>query len=183
MTQELTANFGFPAPGLGDQGQESLAAYNAALAAADAALAAALAGKLATNAWGFPLPIMANTNNNPADSTTYYFGQLASWFATTATYRKIMVPWPGVVRVCSLNWACAAGSNEAVVFYVRKNDTTDYLLADDVDMSAVAGNIFKTDLNIPVVQGDFLHIKMVTPAWATNPTALAFGGTIFVQGV
>jgi len=36
-------------------------------------------------------------------------------------------------------------------------------------------------LNIAVVEGDYIEMKLVCPTWSTNPTAVLIGGTLYIE--
>lgn len=120
---------------------------------------------------------------NPNDSSTYYFGVFASLpMTTTAGVRRQYIPRPGIVRACVLNWFAnsAIGSAESFTMYIRHNNSTDYAIA--AVATAAAQKIFlNTALSIAVAAGDYIEIKLITPAWSNNPTQVNIGGTIFIE--
>lgn len=118
---------------------------------------------------------------DPADSTTYYFGALPIAPATTGAERRLHVPRAGTItRVDVTSYAKTAGSNESVSLYVRKNDTSDTLVAT-VSTSANLRYFQASGLSIAVAAGDYIEIKLVCPAWATNPLGVYFAGNAFVK--
>lgn len=104
-----------------------------------------------------------------ADSTTYYAA--ASNFRTTFSEASVRVPISGTiigywVRVTR---TAATGSSEDVNYYIRVNDSTDY--GSTVDQwDAQFTEVWSGSLSVSVSAGDMLALKIVTPAWATNPT-------------
>lgn len=119
----------------------------------------------------------------PADSTTYYFGIFASLpVTTTPATRRQYVPKSGTVRAVALNWFAnaVAGSSENISMYLRVNDTTEYLIAT-VGNNLAQKTFINTAMNAPVVAGDYIEIRLVTPAWALDPTQVTIGGTIYVE--
>ena len=116
------------------------------------------------------------------DSTTYFFGSKAGKdILITPAVQKIYLPLAGKITKVFVEWyATTAGSGENISMYLRLNDTTDYLIATLGNTNAF--KLFSnTALNIPVVEGDFFEIKIVTPAWVTNPTPVSVGGQILVE--
>jgi hypothetical protein len=72
------------------------------------------------------------------DSTSYYFGSSDTWVAATPNQVSIKFPRAGTIsRVEYQGTYSAAGTSEAVNFYVRFNDATDNCNAT-VDMSEAA---------------------------------------------
>jgi hypothetical protein len=118
---------------------------------------------------------------DPADSTTYYFGALPIAPATSGAERRLHVPRAGTItRVDVTSYAKTAGSAESVSLYVRKNDTSDTLVAT-VSTSANLRYFQASGLSIAVAAGDYIEIKLVCPAWATNPLGVYFAGNAFVK--
>lgn len=118
---------------------------------------------------------------DPADSTTYYFGALPIAPATSGAERRLHVPRAGTItRVDVTSYAKTAGSNEAVSLYVRKNDTTDTLVAT-VSASANLRYFQAAGLSIAVAAGDYIEMKLVCPAWGTNPIGVYMAGNVFVK--
>lgn len=116
--------------------------------------------------------------SSPADSTTYY-GGVTGWAGGTsqAFYNFKFLGTRGYISDVNLRIGRSGTvpSDESVSFYIRVN-TTDYLIADNVNLSV--SSLQGREINnqeILIEKGDDICIKMVTPAWATNP------GTIVLQ--
>lgn len=73
-----------------------------------------------------------------------------------------------------------AGTAESWSLYVRKNNTTDTLIAT-LTVSASDRVFSNAALNIAVVAGDYVEIKGVRPLWATNPLTTIYGGYLYVE--
>lgn len=118
---------------------------------------------------------------DPADSTTYYFGALPLPPSTTGAERRVHIPRAGTItRVDVTSYAKTAGSNESWSLYVRKNDTSDTLVAT-VSAATNLRYFQASGLSITVAAGDYIEIKLVCPAWATNPLGVYFAGNAFVK--
>lgn len=110
-------------------------------------------------------------NQAPLDSTTYLLGNF-SWFSGTITLQKIYIPIKGTIRRVILHWYnyTADSTTENTAFSIRLNNTTDYAL--------YTGSVANVEspktvlMNIPVEVADYVNLKMVCPAWATNPTGM-----------
>lgn len=122
--------------------------------------------------------------HSPADATTYYIGGTTMGLAANSTdgNGRIYIAKAGrITKVFLRSFNTGTnGTTEASAMYIRKNSTTDYLLSDTIDTSASV-NVQKTDLSIPVAQGDFIEVKWVCPTWVTNPTNVRWHGNIFVE--
>jgi len=116
-----------------------------------------------------------------ADSTTYYLGSKAIIPITSALGMKSYILAAGTITKATIEWdAITAGTTEDISIYIRLNNTTDYLIATIGNTNAQ--KIFSnTALNIPVVVSDFFEIKIVTPAWVTNPVNIFLGGQVYVS--
>jgi len=138
------------------------------------------------SSWQTPGGYSVTSNSaqfTPVNNTTYYFGIFASLpVTTTPDIRRQYIPKSGTIRAASLSWRAdaTAGTGESVSIYIRVNNTTDYLLAT-VSNSNAQKVFLNTALNIPVVAGDYIEMKLVTPVWTTNPTQVSIGGTVYIE--
>ena len=114
--------------------------------------------------------------SSPADAATAYFGNLPKAPTTTANISKIYFRRSGTLTHAEIYcYAGTAGTNEAWSLYVRKNNTTDYLIA--TVSAATSERVFSnTAIDIPIAANDYVEIKMVNPTWVTNPLTCIFGG-------
>ncbi|MCX6823706.1 MAG: hypothetical protein NT085_01070 [candidate division SR1 bacterium] len=118
---------------------------------------------------------------SPADSVANYFGQIPAAPNTVALTRRVYITTTGTITAASIStYAGTAGTAEAWSMYVRKNDTTDYLI-QTLSLATAERNFRNTAMNIPVVPGDFIEMKTVNPVWVTNPLTMIIGGYLYVQ--
>lgn len=119
----------------------------------------------------------------PADSTTYYFTFTGDPAATSTTYNnvKIAIPKTGILRRFDMlvRIGGTLGSGETVSHFVRINDTTD-VGQIDCAYNVAAQNVSST-INQAVTVGDFVAIKLVAPAWVTNPTTIRHVVTLYIE--
>lgn len=121
-------------------------------------------------------------SSNPADSLTYYFGTPFIVLTDTSTRFKIKVPRSGVIKSAFLGFLNnASGSGETSSFYLRLNNTTDYLISSSIVNNNYYLEFQNTSLNIPVTAGDYFNFKWVTPTWATNPTGVNISATVLID--
>lgn len=123
-------------------------------------------------------------SGDPADSTTYYTGQsFGIARGTSAGRRNIQIPVTGTIVAIYGNVLVTGtlGSAETSTVSLRLNDTTDTTISSTVVASALNNQFNGTGLGVAVVPGNTVEIKWVTPAWATNPTAVVLSGTILIQ--
>jgi len=135
------------------------------------------------NSWPFmyTLPI-GTASGNPSDSSTYYIGSIPNQpWASAATLNRVYIPRAGQIRAAALNIQNTVnGSAEDVVCVFRLNNTTDYAFAT-VSMNAANVLLANYALDIPVIAGDYILLKITTPAWVTNPTGCFIGGSILIE--
>ena len=129
---------------------------------------------------GYAINVQALTSS-PTDSQTVYFGMLPKAPITTANISKCYVRAAGTIKRAEIYcYSGTAGTAEAWSLYIRKNNTTDTLIAT---VSAGASERIFTNaaLNISMAAGDYFEIKAVNPLWATNPLTCIFGGYIYIE--
>lgn len=120
--------------------------------------------------------------HNPADSTTYYVGQIGQATTTTPDTRRVLVPLTGtiVAAIVSVNAVTAVGTNESWTFNIRVNNTTSTLIAN-----VAANTIYRAPANsalsIAVNAGDAVELEVVCPAWVTNPQGVTYWVTLVIM--
>ena len=129
---------------------------------------------------GYAINVQALTSS-PVDARTVYFGMLPKAPITTANVSKVYVRAAGTIRRAEIYcYSGTAGTNQAWSLYIRKNNTTDYLIAT----LSVATNerVFSnTSLAISMAAGDYFEIKGVQPTWTTNPATCIYGGYVYIE--
>lgn len=116
---------------------------------------------------------------DPAASTTYYFGGTTGAPSTTAALQRIYMPKKGRIISADIDAGCSAGTAEAVIMRIRVNNATDTTV-DTRSMNVTFQHWYNHDLNIAVAEGDYVEIKLATPAWVAAPTFCRFWGHIVV---
>jgi len=124
------------------------------------------------------------TTFNPADGVTYCLtvNQGASWGTVFGTKDKIMIPIACTIKACRFYWYAngVAGSSENIQLFIRKQNTTDYLVAEVA--TGNAGKNFQNEaLNIPLISTDYFEFKLVCPTWATNPAGITFHWIVYIE--
>lgn len=110
---------------------------------------------------------------SPADSTTYYSGARSTGSpATSANTRPFTIRRNGTIYAIDLIFVVdgTLASAETFTTYIRLNNTTDTTISSSCQMDAAYEQFSNAALSVAVASGDTVEIKMVTPAWATNPT-------------
>lgn len=116
---------------------------------------------------------IVNSTFNPADSTTRYIPWGGSIVTTNNVISsKYYIPAAttitkayGVVSI-----AGTLGSAQNVAIYIRVNNTTDTAITTTSQWTANPTTFSNTGLSLALNAGDFIEIKLVYPAWTTNPT-------------
>jgi hypothetical protein len=127
-----------------------------------------------TNTTGYEILTYGSGSSTTAmvASTTYYFGNQATQFfpITGATTNRIYIHKTGTIKKVNMAFRTGSGtpsSAETVSMYIRVNNTTDYTLLTSL-RTDVANTVYfnQITLSVPVTAGDYINIKMVTPAWS-----------------
>lgn len=123
---------------------------------------------------------------SPSDSTTYYVGSPLPLDPSTGTLYGVSCPVTGTLTKAYVTAIVTgtAATTENITIRVR-NITS----ATNVDVTTTAQwntatpaatTSSSTALSLAVTAGDKLAIQIVTPAWATNPTAVYVTGVAWV---
>lgn len=119
--------------------------------------------------------------SSPGDGATVYFGMLPKAPTTTANISKVYLRSAGTIKRAEIYcYSGTAGTNENWSLYIRKNGTTDTLIAT-VGANTNQRIFSNSNLNIAMADGDYFEIKSVQPTWATNPATTIYGGYIIVE--
>ena len=136
--------------------------------------------KLVTAPLGYTLHVQALTSS-PSDGATIYFGQLPKAPTSTANISKVYVSKAGTIKIAEIRcYSGTAGTAESWSLYIRKNNTTDTLIAT-LAVSASERVFSNTSLSIAMAAGDYFEIKSVNPTWSTNPLTTIFGGYVYLE--
>jgi len=132
----------------------------------------------------YVLPLGQITSISPADSTTYYFGQ--AWVAAaTSTFndQRIYVPKAGTLKTVQVhvNIAGTLASTETVSHSIRINDATDVTLTTTNTYNALHVDSTTTGLSQALAAGDYVVLKITTPAWVTNPTTVRWTALLYIE--
>lgn len=128
----------------------------------------------------YTIAVQALTSS-PVDAQTVYFGMLPKAPTTTANISKVYIRKAGTIKVAEIYcYSGTAGTAEAWSLYVRKNNTTDTLIA--TLSVATSERVFNnTALSVSVAVGDYIEIKGVQPTWVTNPLTTIYGGYLYIE--
>jgi hypothetical protein len=129
---------------------------------------------------GYTINVQALTSS-PTDAQTIYFGMLPKAPTSTANISKVYIRKAGTIKIANIYcYSGTAGSNESWSLYIRKNNSSDTLIAT-VSASTSERIWSNTGLSISVAVGDYIEIKSVNPSWGTNPLTTIFGGYIYIE--
>ncbi len=117
----------------------------------------------------------------PADSTTWYFINGVAFTSNTTAFA------PGAKYLCPINCTItkvygvflltgSVGSAENCTMFLRKNDTTNTNVSTTIQLTSATVTVNNSSLSISLVPGDILVWGFTSPAWATNPSEIAFTG-------
>jgi len=121
-------------------------------------------------------------NFDPEDNKTYAINTATPVSGLFGTRFKIPIPKTGTIKKAIVIWyaSSAAGTNESISFNIRLNNTADTLIASlgDTSNSKTFANY---SLSIAVTEGDYIEIKLTTPTWVTNPTAVYISWSVYIE--
>ena len=129
---------------------------------------------------GYTLPVMALASS-PLDSQTVYFGNRPVVPSTTAATNKIYIPRAGTIKRAEIYcYSNTAGSAEPWTLYIRRNNAADTEIA--TVSAGTQERIFRNaNVGLSIAAGDYIEIKGIQPAWATNPTVTIYGGYVYIE--
>jgi hypothetical protein len=130
----------------------------------------------------YALPIQSLAFN-PGNGSTVYLGLNAKIPSITAATSKTYIRRTGTIRLVELYTYAGgtAGSNETITFYLRKNNTADFLI-NSVSLATAERVFNNTAININMVSGDYFEIKVVCPTWSSKPTTWSIAGyCLFIE--
>lgn len=109
-----------------------------------------------------------------ADSTTYYAGlELNTSIGNMliATNVQIYVPRTGTLKSGYIHYRVAStlGSSELITNSFYNVTTTTASSSVTAALNNASVNVTLTGLSLPVTAGDFVVLRIETPAWVTNP--------------
>ena len=129
---------------------------------------------------GYVINVQALTSS-PVDAQTVYFGTLPKVPVTVANTSKVYIRKAGTIKIAEIYcYSGTAGTNQAWSLYIRKNNTTDYLIAT-LSLSANERVFSNAVLSIPMLAGDYFEIKGIQPTWTTNPATCIYGGYVYLE--
>jgi hypothetical protein len=134
------------------------------------------------NGRGYTL-MVTSIATNLAANITYYFGNMGRALLSTAGIWKVYIPKDGTIKKAYIvSYASTtAGSNENLSLYIRKNNTTDTLIAT-IGLAAATREFTNSSLSISVSAGDYIEMKLVAPnPYTTPPAGMTFGGSIYIE--
>jgi hypothetical protein len=137
-------------------------------------------GNCLSNLYGYTIAVQSLASS-PADNVINYFGANPRAVTTTANVSQVYIPRTGTIKAAYITgYAGTAGTAEAWIMLLRKNNTTDY------NITTVATNtsqrvFINAQMNVPVSAGDYFEIKTLNPPWVTNPLTSTFGGHIYIE--
>lgn len=133
-----------------------------------------------TNAGGYVLEGFALGSSSPADSTTYFPTDLITANNIDYTNAFTYIPRNGVLKWYEVRVrASVLASGETVQHFVRLNNATD---VGEIDCSYAFTNVIvRTNLSQAVTTNDTIALKVVTPAWVTNPTTVRWWAKFYIE--
>lgn len=121
---------------------------------------------------------------SPADGITYYIGQNGFPVSQNSQNGIVYIPFNCTLVGYTFNnyTGGTTGSGETFSVYARVNDATDITLTTTASVGGTAPQTFTSNtLNTNINANSYINIKVIAPTWATNPTAMYTGVTLFFR--
>ncbi len=124
---------------------------------------------------------------NPAASTVYHFGGIAqNWTTATAThpqYYQVYVPFTGKVAAAYVHGFVGGtlGTAGTVGLEITNVTAATSVSLTGVALTAVFNDSVTTGLSFAVTAGDYIAIRVTTPAWATPAAGVAWQANLWLQ--
>jgi hypothetical protein len=133
---------------------------------------------------GYTLMVQGLAIAAPVDNTIYVFGN-APKIPTTTTMglNRIYIPKAGTIKATEIfAYSTTAGTAETWGMDISKNsDTSRSNTIQNITITATTRRWSNQSMNTAVVVGDYIEIRSLCPAWATNPATLVFSGNIYIE--
>jgi hypothetical protein len=127
---------------------------------------------------------MAGYDNAFAASSTLYVGQSGVAYPNSSRQSHMtVIPRSGTVSaLCVFGYIDGTiGSSESVTITLRDNQTASPLTVSQSWNVANFGPTCDTTHTQAVSAGDLIDLKLVTPAWVTQPTNVNLGWAVDIQ--
>jgi hypothetical protein len=133
----------------------------------------------------YSVNVLSSTLVTVADSTSYHFGINIDIPATTTLRREFKFPQAGTMTAFSFNLLQSTnGSNQTCTLYLRNTTSgTDYTIGtftSDFGLNGALKTVF-SGLSIAVNTTDDWVVKILTPAFTTNPANWLPNGLILIE--
>lgn len=127
----------------------------------------------------------ATGGHTPGDNLTYRFADQSGFNPSTIEQGlEPTMAFAGTVSsvFCAFNVTGTLASGESVTVRVRNIDAnTTENVSTSFTMNAATAKVNNTSMTLAFSAGDRLQIQFLSPAWATNPTAVIYNCTAVVQ--
>jgi hypothetical protein len=133
-----------------------------------------------TPAGGAAIALFTSITNTAVinDSTTYFISCRQTLAVTDSANARFVIPFNTTLRALyGVIPLTGAGTSENCTFSARVNNTTDNVITSTLKLNTTSQNLAFTGLSIALSAGDYVSFKLVTPAFATNPTGFKISFT------
>jgi hypothetical protein len=115
----------------------------------------------------------------PLDATTYYMGNNGVFWVPTSTNGVVTIPYNCTLVSWNFNNLVSGTFGTTETATVSIAGTTNYTLTSSVTLDGSIRNYTASGLSQNFSAGDVENIKIVTPTYATNPTNVYSGVTLW----
>lgn len=122
--------------------------------------------------------------HSPVDATDYYIAANGANPGTVSGDAVgVLVPRSGTIKGACFDPVVSGtlGSSETTSAWIQVNGVVGQLISSAILFSATHNVVTNQAMNVPVVAGDRVQIKMTTATWGTNPTTVFYVVTLLVE--
>jgi len=129
---------------------------------------------------GYSLQMNCTSTFNLADNTNYFIGALQTAPFNGDTNLRLIAPKTGTIKAVVISTRQTPGSGESSTLALGVNGSYA-TISTSILFSALLNNALITGLSRSVNAGDYIALRIQTPAWVTNPLGVTFNCIIYIE--
>jgi len=130
---------------------------------------------------GYSLQMNCTSTINLADNTTYFIGALQTAPFTTDTNLRLIAPKSGTIKTVVFSTRQTFGSGESSTLALGINGSYSNISTSILFNGNPINTELITGLSRNVNAGDYITLRLQTPAWVTNPLGVSFNCVIYIE--
>jgi hypothetical protein len=130
---------------------------------------------------GYSLQMICTSSINLADNQNYFIGSIQTVPFTTDTNTRLICPKSGTIKSVVFSSRQTFGSGESSTLALGVNGSYTNISTSILFNSNPLNNSLITGLSRSVNAGDYITLRLQTPAWVTNPIAVSINCIIYIE--